>query len=160
MGYHVTGGDERLAPTFHFNHSGASSWGGKPILAMTGDEVFAMMRLCVLFGRQTGWNDATSGHGDVDKSNCFHPKFAEGVPYNAWRTSYLDGAAAARAAGVAGKSTLISDEALREEWLNAGGAVHGPNIETVTMPESAYFQFRRSISGVAPAGSGDPHIHL
>ena len=31
---------------------------------------------------------------------------------------------------------------MRKEWRDAGGSVHGPNVETVTMPEEAYFKFR------------------
>lgn len=42
------------------------------------------------------------------------------------------------------------DDELRAEWRAAGGAIHGPNVETVTMPERQYFAFRRGL-GLAPA---------
>ena len=32
---------------------------------------------------------------------------------------------------------------LRAEWLRFGGGIHGPNVETVTMTEEKYFEFRR-----------------
>jgi len=38
---------------------------------------------------------------------------------------------------------------MRKEWRDAGGSVHGPNIETVTMPEEAYFKFRWKIGNHA-----------
>jgi hypothetical protein len=40
----------------------------------------------------------------------------------------------------------FSEEAIRLEWKNAGGSVHGPKVETVTMSETEYFKFRRSLN--------------
>jgi hypothetical protein len=40
----------------------------------------------------------------------------------------------------------MTDEDIRAEWRAAGGSMHGPNIETVTMPEEEYFKFRRAIA--------------
>lgn len=37
----------------------------------------------------------------------------------------------------------LSDDELRAEWLAAGGEIHGPNVETVSMPEAKYFELRR-----------------
>lgn len=48
----------------------------------------------------------------------------------------------------------LTDEQIRAEWLAAGGGVHGPNVETVTMPESRYFKFRRGIHS-REGGSND-----
>lgn len=39
----------------------------------------------------------------------------------------------------------LNPKAMRHEWYKAGGSIHGPNVETVTMPESAYFEFRRGL---------------
>ena len=35
-----------------------------------------------------------------------------------------------------------AEEYMRAEWRLNGGSVHGPNVETVTMPEALYFRFR------------------
>lgn len=47
----------------------------------------------------------------------------------------------------------LTEDGIRAEWRNAGGSIHGPNVETVTMPESAYFAFRRYLAAGAPAAS-------
>lgn len=39
----------------------------------------------------------------------------------------------------------MNDQQMREEWKAAGGSIHGPNVETVCMPESEYFKFRKSL---------------
>jgi hypothetical protein len=41
------------------------------------------------------------------------------------------------------KSYVGTNNALRDEWRTAGGDIHGPIVETVSMPEAAYFEFRR-----------------
>lgn len=56
-----------------------------------------------------------------------------------------------RAARLMGKQpqqvfAAVSTEHMRREWVMAGGGVHGPRVETVTMPEANYFEFRRSLS--------------
>lgn len=38
------------------------------------------------------------------------------------------------------------DTEMRSEWIAAGGRIHGPNVETVTMPESDYFRFRAALT--------------
>jgi hypothetical protein len=40
----------------------------------------------------------------------------------------------------------MTDDEIRAEWLKAGGSIHGPRVETVTMPEKLYFKFRRSLA--------------
>lgn len=35
---------------------------------------------------------------------------------------------------------------MRDEWVAAGGSIHGPNVETVTMPEERYFEFREALA--------------
>lgn len=57
--------------------------------------------------------------------------------------------AAPPAANDAQVAEPIPDELLRMEWRIAGGNFHGPNIETVTMPEADYFKFRRSLDVTA-----------
>lgn len=52
----------------------------------------------------------------------------------------------------------LTDEAMRAEWREAGGAIHGPNVETVTMPEANYFKLRRTFAAeraAAPNGWED-----
>lgn len=39
----------------------------------------------------------------------------------------------------------MSEQEMRDEWLGAGGRIHGPHTETVTMPESDYFKFRSNM---------------
>lgn len=39
----------------------------------------------------------------------------------------------------------MTDEMIRTEWRESGGDIHGPNVETVTMPEAKYFDMRRRI---------------
>lgn len=38
----------------------------------------------------------------------------------------------------------MSDDEIRAEWKSAGGRMYGPNVETVAMPETDYFTFRRN----------------
>lgn len=45
----------------------------------------------------------------------------------------------------------LSADVMREEWYESGGDIHGPNVETVTMPERSYFKFRRALSGALNA---------
>lgn len=52
----------------------------------------------------------------------------------AWEAQHLDF-----------KTRAMNDDAIRNEWRAAGGDIHGPNVETVTMPEADYFKFRRSL---------------
>lgn len=40
----------------------------------------------------------------------------------------------------------MTDEEIRIEWRKAGGGIHGPNVETVTMPKAEYFGLRRSFA--------------
>jgi hypothetical protein len=40
----------------------------------------------------------------------------------------------------------LSEKEIRDEWHKAGGSIHGPRVEKVTMPEQQYFAFRRSIA--------------
>lgn len=40
----------------------------------------------------------------------------------------------------------MTDEQIRTEWRKAGGGIHGPFVETVTMLEAEYFNFRRSLA--------------
>ena len=47
----------------------------------------------------------------------------------------------------------LTDDDLRSEWRAAGGEMHGPRVETVTMPEAAYLKFRRSLATPKPAGA-------
>lgn len=51
----------------------------------------------------------------------------------------------------------VADEVLRAEWSAAGGSAHGPNVETVTMPEADYFRFRRMLASNThpPRAQGD-----
>jgi len=45
----------------------------------------------------------------------------------------------------------LTPKVMRDEWLQAGGQIHGPNVETVSMPESLYFKFRgRRLGAPAP----------
>jgi len=39
----------------------------------------------------------------------------------------------------------VSEAENMAEWFKADGSVHGPNVETVTMPQSKYLAFRRSL---------------
>lgn len=41
---------------------------------------------------------------------------------------------------------VYGEDALRAEWRAAGGEIHGPNVETVTMPEADYFRFRSALA--------------
>lgn len=41
--------------------------------------------------------------------------------------------------------TAKQKDIMREEWKLNGGSVHGPNVETVTMPEEMYFKFRADL---------------
>jgi hypothetical protein len=40
----------------------------------------------------------------------------------------------------------MTEDEMRAEWREAGGGIHGPNIETVVMSESQYFAFRRRLA--------------
>ncbi len=42
-----------------------------------------------------------------------------------------------------------NDDDMRSEWLAAGGEIHGPIVETVTMPEAEYFRFRMSLAATS-----------
>lgn len=42
-----------------------------------------------------------------------------------------------------GQIELPSDAVLLQHWKNFGGEVHGPRVETVTMPESQFYPFMR-----------------
>lgn len=44
------------------------------------------------------------------------------------------------------QGAAVTDDEIRAEWRAAGGSMHGPNVETVTMPEAQYLQFRRSLT--------------
>ncbi len=44
---------------------------------------------------------------------------------------------------------MITHAALRQEWAKAGGSVHGPKVETVTMPEADYIKLRKKLAGFA-----------
>jgi len=46
---------------------------------------------------------------------------------------------------------VVSDQDMRDEWRASGGHIHGPNVETVTMPEADYFRFRAALESIAPA---------
>ena len=41
-----------------------------------------------------------------------------------------------------------TDDDLRAEWHKAGGSIHGPRVETVSMPEERYFAFRRMLGNL------------
>jgi len=45
-----------------------------------------------------------------------------------------------------GDGGAVTDAELMAEWFKAAGSVHGPNVETVTMPQAKYLAFRRSIT--------------
>lgn len=47
--------------------------------------------------------------------------------------------------------TNISDDELRAAWVMAGGAFHGPNVETGTMPEAQLLLFLRGLMEDAQA---------
>lgn len=47
-------------------------------------------------------------------------------------------------------TTKINGTEMRAEWIAAGGEIHGPNVETVTMPEADYFRFRVSLEAALP----------
>lgn len=44
-----------------------------------------------------------------------------------------------------------SDAEIMSEWFKADGSVHGPNVETVTMPRDKYLAFRRSLLASRPS---------
>jgi len=46
----------------------------------------------------------------------------------------------------------VSDAEIMAEWVKADGSVHGPNVETVTMPQAKYLAFRRSVAHLLPSG--------
>jgi hypothetical protein len=46
----------------------------------------------------------------------------------------------------------VSDAEIMAEWFKADGSVHGPNVETVTMPQAKYLAFRRSVAHLLPSG--------
>jgi hypothetical protein len=50
-------------------------------------------------------------------------------------------------------NSQISDEEIRAEWRTAGGSMHGPIIEHVSMSERQYFELRRSFDATPPAVS-------
>lgn len=50
-----------------------------------------------------------------------------------------------------------SKESMRAEWRAAGGDIHGPITETVTMPEEDYFRFRAEIEA---AKRDETMVHL
>lgn len=60
----------------------------------------------------------------------------------------------------------LTPEAMRNEWLQAGGKIHGPNVETVSMPESLYFKFRgtrfggSSLAALPVVFREGPWIHI
>lgn len=65
------------------------------------------------------------------------------VPSKIWNM----GAVAEAVGKAAARSTTTMTAAkIRQEWRAAGGSIHGPNVETVTMTEADYFKFRRSLS--------------
>ena len=40
----------------------------------------------------------------------------------------------------------MTEDEMRAEWYEAGGGIHGPNVETVVMSEERYFAFRRRLT--------------
>ena len=40
----------------------------------------------------------------------------------------------------------VTDAEIMAEWFSANGSVHGPHVETVTMPQVGYLRFRRSFA--------------
>lgn len=56
----------------------------------------------------------------------------------------VDKAPAADQAGPAGDAGMSNDK-LRQLWIEAGGAFHGPRVETGTMPEAKLLSFLRKL---------------
>ena len=44
------------------------------------------------------------------------------------------------------RQVFLNNPTIREEWVRAGGSIHGPNVETVTMPAETYYEFRRTMT--------------
>lgn len=60
--------------------------------------------------------------------------------------------------------TIPTDDEIRIEWRKAGGAIHGPNVETVTMAEENYFALRRLLAenclSAKPIHAAKPRLHI
>lgn len=60
-------------------------------------------------------------------------------------TSMMDGTARRRLHKFADKikNSIVNEDFMRQEWQHFGGEIHGPIVETVSMPEAKYFEFRK-----------------
>lgn len=75
--------------------------------------------------------------GEADMCDCDADKYNK-LPHHA--------DCAALAAQPRAVPAEASDAELMAEWFKADGSVHGPNVETVTMPQAKYLAFRRSLA--------------
>lgn len=50
----------------------------------------------------------------------------------------------------------LTEDAIRAEWRAAGGSIHGPHVETMTMAEELYFAFRRGLPAPVTAPTSNP----
>jgi hypothetical protein len=73
----------------------------------------------------------------------------------AWSYLFAEAADALAATVKQQVSEVQGDAEMRAEWIAAGGKIHGPNVETVTMPEADYFRFRTALAARQP-GAQEP----
>lgn len=82
-----------------------------------------------------------------DMAEGSHPSYGRGLfaTYNCVKSINIVEDEGIEAVGIEPKPELSRME-MQQEWKAAGGEVHGPRVETVTMPEDLYFKFRQGIT--------------